>query len=225
LMASVLRYKGVPALVAHGVGIGGVLKSNSFSDYTFVETYIDGRWVLLDPTNRDKSARIAESYDPANPVINFDELNLVSRGEQIGYYIVAKGLDLAESGYATEESLEKIKEAHAEYIRESFSSESSEHTFENSESVGNQNPQGSNGKEPKTVTLSVEDVQKKIQNRWEIDYSRPAQYLEQGPQTHIPQEYREEIDAILGEVENIGQLNQVYDYIHSKYRTKAAGGR
>lgn len=226
LMASVLRYKGVPALVAYGVAIGGVLNTNPGSDYTFVETYIDGRWVLLDPTNRDKAARIAESYDPENPVIDFDELSLVSRrGEQIGYYIVAKGLDLAESGYATEESLERIKKAHEEYIWEYFSSETSENTFESSENVEKPNQQGSNGTELKSVSLSAEDVQKKIQNRWGVDYNRPAHYLKQGSQTRIPQEYQEEIDSILGPVENIGQLLHVYDYIHNNYRTEAAGGR
>jgi len=226
LMASVLRYKGIPALVAQGIAIGGVLNTNPGSDYTFVEASVDGRWVLLDPTNRDKPARIAESYDPAKPVIDFGEIDLVSRrGEQIGYYIVAKGLDMAESGYPSQKSLEQIKEIHEDYIREYFSTESFENTSGDTESAEKGKPQNSEEPELKTVSLTKEDVQKKIQNRWGIDYSRPSQYLKQGPQTRIPQEYREEIDNILGPVEKIGQLIQVYDYIHGNYRTEPAGGR
>lgn len=86
LMASVLRYKGVAALVAHGMAIGGSLNINPRSDYTFVEA--------------------------------FDKTDLAHRyGEQFGYYIVSKGLDLLDSGYDSQEALEKIKDVHEEYIQ------------------------------------------------------------------------------------------------------------
>lgn len=216
LMAGVLRYKGVPALVAHGVAIGGVLNTNSLSEYTFVEAYIDGHWLLLDPTNRDKTARIEDRYDHSTPVVY---------GEQIGYYIVAKGLDLAESGYASQEALNEIKAVHEEYIRENFSPESSKGIAAGTQKEEKTEAQDPHSSAQKSVTLSHAEVESLTENTWGIDYTQPELYLKQGPQTRVPPEYQNEIDRILGPVENSGQIEQVYDYIHSTYQTEPAGGR
>jgi hypothetical protein len=65
-------------------------KKVPYLGHVFVEVYVDGKWVLVDPSN-DWVA--ADGYDPADPVIPLKGFIAGENNETYGFYVMRKGLD------------------------------------------------------------------------------------------------------------------------------------
>jgi hypothetical protein len=70
-----------------------------------VEVYVDGKWVLVDPTN---NWVIANGYDPADPVIPIKGFIAGENDEIYGFYVMAKGLDSWGYDIHSNASLQKL---------------------------------------------------------------------------------------------------------------------
>jgi transglutaminase-like putative cysteine protease len=63
--------------------------------HVFVEVYVDGKWVLIDPTN---GWYVDDGYDPVNPVIPLKGPIAGSTEEIYGFYVECKGVDTWDFG-------------------------------------------------------------------------------------------------------------------------------
>ena len=92
---AVVRELGYPAVVADSYSIAWMElfqagEAESHIGHVFVEVYMDGRWVLTDPTN---GWYVEEGYDPADPVIPITGPIAGASEELYGFYVDSKGSD------------------------------------------------------------------------------------------------------------------------------------
>lgn len=112
LLAALLRHFGFPAIMVDATGIAWSRLPESeregFSGHVFVETYVDGKWILLDST----TDRSVTAYDPLDAVIG-----LASDREPQGYYVMFKGVDPAGYGIRGIKELNDAQLRFAERLR------------------------------------------------------------------------------------------------------------
>jgi hypothetical protein len=112
LLSSVLRKYGFPSIMVDATGIQWAYdyaktKSGGFSGHIFVETYLNGRWILINST----SGEYIYEYNPANPVIP-----MKSPVENRGYYTLFKGFDPEDYGITDIDKLNGYMKSFAEKI-------------------------------------------------------------------------------------------------------------
>jgi transglutaminase-like putative cysteine protease len=101
VFAAVVRELGYPAVYVHTVSIAWIEQfqagtATTYIGHIFVEVYLEGKWILVDPTG---GHFLAEGYDPVNPVIPLKGPIAGSSEEIYGFYVEAKGLDTWDLGY------------------------------------------------------------------------------------------------------------------------------
>jgi hypothetical protein len=105
VFAAAVREMGYPAVMLHANSIawmeefqagGGELHAG----HVFVEIYLEGRWILIDPTN---GWYADEGYDPTNPVIPLRKRVTGSADELYGFYAESKGFDIWDFGVHSKE--------------------------------------------------------------------------------------------------------------------------
>jgi transglutaminase-like putative cysteine protease len=94
--AAVARELGYPALMVRTNSIAWVEQFQAGEQgphigHVFVEVYLDGQWVLIDPTN---GWYVEDGYDPADPVIPLKGPIAGSSDEIYGFYVERKGIDI-----------------------------------------------------------------------------------------------------------------------------------
>ena len=114
LVASILRKYGLPVVMVDTVGVQWAYdypsKTTSFSGHEFLEIYLSGKWMLLDPT----SGSYILEYDPTNK-----EIPINSSAESKGYYVILKGLDPVDYGVNDIHQLESVMIQYSEQFRNS----------------------------------------------------------------------------------------------------------
>jgi hypothetical protein len=94
LLSAVLRKYGFPSIMVDATGIQWAYdyartKRGGFSGHIFVETYLNGRWILINST----SGEYIYEYNPVSPIIP-----MKSSVESKGYYTLFKGVDPEDYG-------------------------------------------------------------------------------------------------------------------------------
>jgi hypothetical protein len=102
LQTAILRSLKYPVVFMNAVNIQWAKEyrkniSKGFSGHTFLEIYVKGRWILMDPT----SGHYIEDYDFSDPVLHIHK----KRG---GFFVYQKGLDQWSMGVKSIENNEKI---------------------------------------------------------------------------------------------------------------------
>lgn len=117
MFAAVLRMYGFPAIVVNAAGIQwahdvvdgkDVCKEHEskvpwalrLSGHAFVETYVEGTWILINSTS---GKYIAEDYDPYDPAIPMN-----NEVEPDGYYSYSKGIDQASTGVHNQQDVRRM---------------------------------------------------------------------------------------------------------------------
>jgi transglutaminase-like putative cysteine protease len=95
VFAAVVRELGYPAVMIDTYSIAWIEQfqagtAQSHIGHVFVEVYLDGRWVLVDPTN---GWYVEEAYDPTHPTIPLKGAIAGSTDEVYGFYVDLKGID------------------------------------------------------------------------------------------------------------------------------------
>lgn len=110
--ASILRELGYPAVVVDALSINWgkqfqAGRRGPFIGHVFVEVFIAGQWILVDPTNNWYAE---DNYDPSNPVIPLKG-NISGPGEEAaGFYVMRKGLDTRDYGIRNNRDLHRLME-------------------------------------------------------------------------------------------------------------------
>ena len=92
---AVVRDLGYPAVMADSYSIAWIEQfqageQDQHIGHVFVEVYVGGRWVLVDPTN---GWYVESGYNPADPVIPLKGAVAGSSVEIYGFYVDRKGSD------------------------------------------------------------------------------------------------------------------------------------
>jgi hypothetical protein len=115
LLGALLRHFGFPAIMVDATGIAWShlpdKDRKGFSGHVFVETYVGGKWILLDSTS-DRSIAV---YDPRDPVIP-----ITNDRESRGYCVMFKGPDPAGYGIRSIRELNDAQRRFAERLRVEF---------------------------------------------------------------------------------------------------------
>jgi transglutaminase-like putative cysteine protease len=115
---SMLRELGYPAVFVNSVSIAWVELYQNDEDeqhigHTFVEVFVDGKWVLIDSTN---GFYVEEEYDPTNPVIPLEGAIAGSTEEIYGFYVSQKGIDQWDLGIHSMEDMFGVMDHTADQI-------------------------------------------------------------------------------------------------------------
>jgi hypothetical protein len=115
---SMLRELGYPAVFVNSVSIAWVElyqvgDPEQHIGHTFVEVYVDGRWVLIDSTN---GHYVEDGYDPSNPVIPLEGAIAGSNDEIYGFYVSQKGIDQWDLGIHSVEDMFAVMDHTADQI-------------------------------------------------------------------------------------------------------------
>lgn len=115
--AAVVRELGYPAVVAESYSIAWIEQfqageANQHIGHVFVEVYLAGKWVLVDPTN---GWYVEEGYDPADPVIPLKGSIAGPSEEVYGFYVDRKGRDTWDCGF---ESVSELTQAMDEFAHQ-----------------------------------------------------------------------------------------------------------
>ena len=114
--AAVVRHLGYPAVMADSYSIAWVEQfqagaKGQYIGHVFVEVYLGGKWVLVDPTN---GWYVESGYDPADPVIPLRGAIAGSSKEIYGFHGDRKGSDTWAYGIT---SVSKLTQAMDELAR------------------------------------------------------------------------------------------------------------
>jgi transglutaminase-like putative cysteine protease len=95
VFAAVVRELGYPAVMIDTYSIAWIEQfqagtAQSHIGHVYVEVYLDGRWVLVDPTN---GWYVEADYDPTHPTIPLKGAIAGSTDEVYGFYADRKGVD------------------------------------------------------------------------------------------------------------------------------------
>ena len=110
---SVVRELGYPAVFVDTVSLEWVRRvqegtADSKFGHTFVEVFLDGSWILVDPTN---GWFIRYGYEPGQPVIPIEGPLADSSQDLYGYVVQWKALDIWDAGmYEPQEYFEGMEE-------------------------------------------------------------------------------------------------------------------
>lgn len=132
--AAVVRHLGYPAVMADSYSIAWIEQfqagepGRQHIGHVFVEVYLAGKWVLVDPTN---GWYVEDGYDPADPVIPLRGAIAGSSDEIYGFYVGRKGSDTWACGFTSVSELTQAMDelarqldleaiAYPEYVFEHF---------------------------------------------------------------------------------------------------------
>lgn len=118
LFAAAARELGYPAVMNRTDSISWVARfqegqPDPHVGHVFVEVFLDGSWILVDPTN---GWVVEEGYDPAQPVIPLKEHITGPSAESMGFYVERKGLDVWDFGIYSQEESTRAMDALAETL-------------------------------------------------------------------------------------------------------------
>lgn len=111
--AAVVRHLGYPAVMVDSDSIAWIEQFQAgeqagYVGHVFVEVYLAGQWVLVDPTN---GWYVEEGYDPADPVIPLKGRVSGSSDETYGFCVDHKGIDTWGYGITSLSELKQSMEA------------------------------------------------------------------------------------------------------------------
>lgn len=109
VFAAGARVLGYPAVLVDAAGLEWARSATfggkgRYVGHVFVEVFIEGRWILVDPTN---GPYVASGYDPQNPVIPLGK----------GYYVMRKGADTWGYGITSNRQLQQLMDDTAMKLR------------------------------------------------------------------------------------------------------------
>ena len=98
--AAAARELGYPAVMVRTDSIDWIKRfqeggGQMHMGHVFVEVFLDGTWLLIDPTN---GWYVEEGYDPAHPVIPLRGSIAGPNEEFYGFYVECKGIDIWDFG-------------------------------------------------------------------------------------------------------------------------------
>lgn len=107
IFQALAEYKGIPTVLVNTIDLNwikevqeNVNKVDRISGHMYVECFVDGKWILVDPT----SCRIVENYDPtAQTIFDFS-----LEGQPIEHIVMTKAEDVSSLRYANLRSSEKL---------------------------------------------------------------------------------------------------------------------
>jgi hypothetical protein len=119
VFASLARELGYPAVMVDTASIAWVKsvqagQKGPYVGHVFVEVFVGGRWVLVDPTN---NWYVETSYDPANQVIPLKGGISGSTGEIYGFYGLRKGVDTWGYGIRSAAELNRLMDDTARALK------------------------------------------------------------------------------------------------------------
>lgn len=89
-------------------------KKGPYTGHVFVEVFVGGRWVLVDPTN---NWYVDQGYDPSNDIIPLKGNIAGSNAESLGFYVMSKGVDTWSYGIRSAAELNRRMEETAKTTR------------------------------------------------------------------------------------------------------------
>jgi transglutaminase-like putative cysteine protease len=119
VFAALARELGYPVVLVDTASINWAQdflsgKKIPYTGHVFVEVFVGGRWVLVDPTN---NWYVDQGYDPANDIIPLKGNVAGSNAESLGFYVMRKGQDTWGYGIRSAAELNHLMEETARTSR------------------------------------------------------------------------------------------------------------
>lgn len=116
--ATIARELGYPAVMVDTMSIMWVKQVQSgqkvaYDGHVFAEVFVDGKWIIVDSTNNWYAEN---NYDPANPVIPLKGAIATGFNEDVGFYVMRKGVDSWGYGIRSNAELTRLMDESARQL-------------------------------------------------------------------------------------------------------------